>query len=136
MKQQLAKSIKTKSLVNYNLDSKDSLKITTIRQAVLSKSPSLTTIIKESSITKAEGIIEALLFQLNERIKIKEKLSENEMRRLADSIIGKYSGLKISDIIYVFNKIADGEIDLYGSLSHRDIMGALYKHKEERWKHK
>ncbi len=136
MKQQLAKSIKTKSLVNYNLDSKDSLKITTIRQAVLSNSPSLTTIIKESSITKAEGIIEALLFQLNERIKIKEKLSENEMRRLADSIIGKYSGLKISDIIYVFNKIADGEIDLYGSLSHRDIMGALYKHKEERWKHK
>ena len=136
MKQQLAKSIKTKSLVNYNLDSKDSLKITTIRQAVLSNSPSLTTIIKESSITKAEGIIEALLFQLNERIKIKEKLSENDMRRLADSIIGKYSGLKISDIIYVFNKIADGEIDLYGSLSHRDIMGALYKHKEERWKHK
>jgi hypothetical protein len=136
MKQQLAKSIKTKSLVNYNLDSKDSLKITTIRQAVLSNSPSLTKIIKESSITKAEGIIEALLFQLNERIKIKEKLSENDMRRLADSIIGKYSGLKISDIIYVFNKIADGEIDLYGSLSHRDIMGALYKHKEERWKHK
>ena len=136
MKQQLAKSIKTKSLVNYNLDSKDSLKITTIRQAVLSNSPSLTKIINESSITKAEGIIEALLFQLNERIKIKEKLSENDMRRLADSIIGKYSGLKISDIIYVFNKIADGEIDLYGSLSHRDIMGALYKHKEERWKHK
>ena len=136
MKQQLAKSIKTKSLVNYNLDSKDSLKITTIRKAVLSNSPSLTKIINESSITKAEGIIEALLFQLNERIKIKEKLSENDMRRLADSIIGKYSGLKISDIIYVFNKIADGEIDLYGSLSHRDIMGALYKHKEERWKHK
>jgi ribosomal protein L9 len=77
-----------------------------------------------------------LLVSLNSKLKLKEKLTENEIRRLSESILAKYSSLKIADIIYVFNQIADGEIDLFGSLSHRDIMKALYDYNKTRWKHK
>mgnify|MGYP001604669755 CR=1 FL=1 len=136
MKQELVKNIKKKSSVSYSLDNKNAFKITSIRQAVLSKAPTLNKVKRESGLDKAEGIIEALLVQLNSKIKLKEKLTENEIRILAESILAKYSSLKISDIIFVFNQIADGEIDLFGSLSHRDIMRALYKHNETRWQHK
>lgn len=136
MNQKLVTSSNKELSINYSLNSKESFKITNIEKAINSNTPSLNKIIKENSILKAEGIIEAMLTQLNDKIKFKEKLSENEIERLAQSIISKYSGLKISDFIFVFNQIADGEVELYGSLSHRDIMKALFKHKETRWHYK
>jgi hypothetical protein len=136
MKKELIKSSQTKSLEAFSLDSNESIKITTIHQAVTSKTPTLNKLTKEGNQEKTSYIIMGLLVSLNSKLKLKEKLTENEIRRLSESILAKYSSLKIADIIYVFNQIADGEIDLFGSLSHRDIMKALYDYNKTRWKHK
>ena len=130
----LVKSTNKELLVNYNLNS--NLNVTSIHKAITSDSPTITRLIKIKGIEFSEGLIEALLAQLSQKLKFKDKLLDHENERLAKSIISKYSNLKISDFIFVFNQIADGEIDLYGSLSHRDVMRALYKHNENRWKHK
>ena len=130
----LVKSTNKELLVNYSLNS--NLNITSIHREISSDSPTINKLIKAKGIEFSEGLIEALLMQLNSKLKFKDKLSDQENERLAKSIISKYSNLKITDFIYVFNQIADGEIELFGSLSHRDVMRALFKHNENRWKHK
>jgi len=130
----LVKTTNKELLVNYNLNS--NLNITSVNKALTSDTPTINRLIKAKGNEFSEGLIEALLAQLSQKLKFKEKLTDQENERLAKSIISKYSNLKIADFIYVFNQIADGEIELYGSLSHRDVMRALYKHNENRWKHK
>ena len=76
-----------------------------------------------------------LLVNMNNKLKFKEKLEENEIRGLSESIFDKYYYFKISDFVFVFNKISDGEIDLFGSLSHRDVMKALNEHANIRYKY-
>ncbi len=117
----------------YSLKTIQSAKIANISQAVKSNLPTLNKMSRDKGEEKSKALICALLIQLNIKIKIKDKLDDNEIERLADSIILKYGTLKISDLIYVFNQIADGEVDLFGSLSHRDVMKALKNHLEIRW---
>jgi len=117
----------------YSLKTIQSAKIATVAQAVKSNLPTLNKMSRDTGEVKSKALIIAMLMQLNIKIKIKDKLEENEIERLADSIMLKYGTLKISDLLYVFNQIADGEVDLFGSLSHRDVMKALKNHLEIRW---
>jgi hypothetical protein len=77
---------------------------------------------------KAVKLIALYIATLNEEINIADTMSEKSINITAIRIIQKYGYLKLSDIIFVFNKIMDGEIKLYGSLSRREIMGALHDH--------
>jgi len=124
----------------YSLKTIQSAKIATVAQAVKSNLPTLNKMSRDTGEVKSKALIIAMLMQLNIKIKIKDKLEENEIERLADSIMLKYGTLKISDLLYVFNQIADGEVDLFGSLSdlfgslsYRDVMKALKNHLEIRW---
>ena len=117
----------------YSLKTIQSAKIATVAQAVKSNLPTLNKMSRDTGEVKSKALIIAMLMQLNIKIKIKDKLEENEIERLADSIMLKYGTLKISDLLYVFNQIADGEVNLFGSLSHRDVMKALKNHLEIRW---
>ncbi len=125
-----------KSLQVYNLDNALSLKILSVEKAVNSETPSLTKMIKATNEKKVSYLIMGLLVNMNNKLKFKEKLTENEIRGLSESIMDKYYYLKLSDFVYVFNQISDGEIDLFGSLSHRDVMKALKDHTNLRWKYK
>ena len=111
----------------------DTAKIRTINEAVKSDLPTVNRMCREKGDQKTKALIIGMLMSVNAKIKFKDKLEENDMEGLAESILLKYGSLKISDLVYVFNQITDGEIDLYGSLSHRDVMKALKNHHDIRW---
>jgi len=128
-------NLQEKSLQALDLKNALSLKVTSIEKAVNSASPSLTKMSKLASKEKVGYLIMGLLVNMNNKLKFKEKLEENEIRGLSESIFDKYYYFKISDFVFVFNKISDGEIDLFGSLSHRDVMKALNEHANIRYKY-
>ena len=70
MKKELIKSSQTKSLEAFSLDSNESIKITTIHQAVTSKTPTLNKLTKEGNREKTSYIIMGLLVSLNSKLKL------------------------------------------------------------------
>ena len=65
----LVKSTNKELLVNYSLNS--NLNITSIHRAISSDSPTINKLIKAKGIEFSEGLIEALLMQLNSKLKFK-----------------------------------------------------------------
>ena len=80
----------------------------------------------------ATQFIGQLLVSLDNTLKVKDKSDVKEQGKkwavVAIRIIDKYKYFKVSDLVYVFNKISDGEIKIYGALNRQDIMGALHEH--------
>ena len=99
-------NLQEKSLQALDLKNALSLKVTSIEKAVNSASPSLTKMSKLASKEKAGYLIMGLLVNMNNKLKFKEKLEENEIRGLSESIFDKYYYFKISDFVFVFNKIS------------------------------
>ncbi len=115
----------------YNPEDGLSLNINSVEQAIKSKLPTLNSLQKLNE-QKTVALLALYLLELNSAIKIGDRMSKNNINTTAIRIIQKYGFMKLSDIIFVLNKFLDGEIKLYGSLSRRDIMGALHDHSENR----
>jgi|TARA_B100001059_G_C17830839_1_gene584598 hypothetical protein len=80
----------------------------------------------------AVSLVALYINELNIELNIGDKMSMNNINITAIRVIQKYGFMKLSDIIFILNKFLDGEIKLYGSISRKDIMGALHDHSERR----
>ncbi len=111
----------------YDIEKLSRLNINSIERAKKADVPTLNSL-RRIDEEKAVKLIALYIATLNEEINIADTMSKESINITAIRIIQKYGYLKLSDIIFVFNKIMDGEIKLYGSLSRREIMGALHDH--------
>ena len=116
-------------LAKYNL--KTLPIVNTVDQAIKSKLPTLNKLSKIDA-EKAVALVALYIDELCIELNIGDKMSTTNINLTAIRIIQKYGYMKLSDIILILNKFLDGEIKLYGSISRRDIMGALHDHSQIR----
>jgi len=124
-------SIEESFLVKYNPSKTLSKSIETVDQARSANMPTLNSL-KRLNEEDAVSLVALYINELNIELNIGDKMSMNNINITAIRVIQKYGFMKLSDIIFILNKFLDGEIKLYGSISRKDIMGALHDHSERR----
>lgn len=105
--------------------------IESVEQARMANMPTLNSL-KRLHEEDAVALVALYITELNIQLNVQDKMSKNNINITAIRLIQKYGYMKLSDIIFILNKFLDGEIKLYGSISRRDIMGALHDHSERR----
>lgn len=117
-------------LIKYN-PKNQTQSIESVEQARMANMPTLNSL-KRLHEEDAVALVALYITELNIQLNVQDKMSKNNINITAIRLIQKYGYMKLSDIIFILNKFLDGEIKLYGSISRRDIMGALHDHSERR----
>ena len=123
-KEQLAKLLVDSQKLLRNINS--------VKAARTAISPRISELIKAQGEEIIAHFIGDLISTLEDNINTKDRMTANQKANTAIRIIDKYKYFKVSDLVYVFNKIMDGEIKIYGSLTRQVIMGALFEHENLR----
>ena len=124
-------ALQKKLLKAYSPNSLQESNINTLEKAIKSKTPTLGTMIREEGSEFTRSVLLLWIVYLNNEIN-ERPMSENQMKTCAMRIMQKHSNLKLADLILVWNKIIDGELQLYGSLGTNKIVSLLDKHFEDR----
>ena len=123
-----------KLLKAYSPNSLQESNINTLEKALKSKTPTVGAMIRKEGSEFTRSVLLVWIVYLNNEIN-ERPMSENQMKTCAMRIMQKHSSLKLADLILVWNKVIDGELQLYGSLGTNKIVSLLDKHFEDRCNH-
>ena len=120
-----------KLLKDYSPSKLQESNINSLEKAIASKTPSIGKLISTQGSAFTRSLLLVWIVYLNNEIN-ERPMSENQMKTCAMRIMQKHPNLKLSDLVLVWNKIIDGEIQLYGSLGTNKIVKLLDDHFDDR----
>ena len=98
-------------------------KITTVEQAIATKSHSIANLKKQFGENKMESLIKIYLIDLNELINLKRPLTEPQIDRIASEVITNYINLTMVDIHLIFYRAITGYYgDFYESINIAKVL--------------